>query len=801
MTHPGSGRWIRIAFVLGLVGGWQGLLAGLSGAGGQAASAAPSDVPPSIAQLRVAERLVGQGSLAAAKAEFAKVAAMKDAPAHHRGEAEERIKEIERRQAGLPARDPAASRVQLPKRPTPTVTLYVAPAGRDADPGTKERPFATLERARDEIRSIKQRGGLPKGGVAVLVRGGEYKVTKTFQLGPEDSGTEDSPIAYRASEGEMPTFTGGVRLTGFQPVRDPAILARLPEEARGKVVQVDLKAHGIKDFKPLRLGGFASGLGFKTHPAMELFFDGRALPLARWPNDGYVRVADLAGDGHQIHGIAGSKTGRFTYEDDRPQRWKDDKDVLLYGYWFFDWADSYERVASLETGRREIALEPPYHTYGYRKGQRYYAINLLSEIDVPGEWYLDRGAGILYLYPPSDPAKAVVDLSTVEVPFVETKNASHVALQGIVWELGCGDGVMIQGGSHCLLAGCTVRRFGGNGVAIQGGTGHGLLSCDIYSMGRGGTVVSGGDRKTLAPGRHFIENCHIHNLSRIDHTYTPAVMMTGVGNRIAHNLMHDIRSSAINLGGNDHVVEFNEAFHVVWESDDQGGVDMFGDPTFRGNVYRYNYWHHVGNWQRPGEGPGCGQAGIRLDDAISGTLVYGNVFYRASAGHLGFGGVQIHGGKDNVVDNNVFVDCMAAVSFSAWGDGRWRQFTAKSLDTPEIDRSLYLARYPELARLSEEHDANTVSRNLAYRCGQLLRRDSGRNRLVENLVTGDDPGFSDAARGVFQIKDNSAASERIGLRPIPFDEIGLYRDEFRKEPPVETVREARATGSSPEGNP
>ena len=111
------------------------------------------------------------------------------------------------------------------------------------------------------------------------------------------------------------------------------------------------------------------------------------------------------------------------------------------------------------------------------------------------------------------------------------------------------------------------------------------------------------------------------------------------------------------VGGNDHVVEYNDVYRVVLESDDQGGVDMWGDPTFRGNIFRCNYWHHIGNWRHPNEGPDCGQAGIRLDDAISGVLIYGNIFYRASSGKAGFGGVQIHGGKDNIFDNNLFVDC------------------------------------------------------------------------------------------------------------------------------------------------
>ncbi len=662
-------------------------------------------------------------------------------------------------------------------------TFYVAPDGRDAWSGQRatpngrktDGPFATLERARDEVRRLKKRDG-----VTVFVRGGRYQITQTFALKAEDSGTTQAPVVYRACKGEQPVFSGGVRLTGFQPVREAAILARLPAEARGQVVQVDLKAQGVTHVIPLRLGGFAGGLGFSTHPTMELFFNGQALPLARWPNTGFVHVADVAADA--------GKTGPIRYDGDRPQRWKDDQDILLYGYWFHDWADSYERVASIDTARHEITLAPPYTTYGYRKGQRYYAVNLFSELDMPGEWYLDRSSGTLYLYPPADPNQAVVELSTAVFPLVEMDHVSHVTLQGLTWELGGADGILVKDGAGCLLAGCTIRRLGGNGVEIHGGTGHKLRSCDIYSLGRGGAVVEGGNRKTLTPGRHLVENCDIYDLSRIDHTYTPAVVLSGVGHRIAHNAFHDIGSSAIRLGGNDHVVEFNEVYRVVRESDDQGGVDMWGDPTYRGNVIRYNYWHHIGNWRHTGAEPGCGQAGVRLDDAISGVLVLGNVFFRCGTGRAGFGGIQIHGGKDNIVSGNLFADCRTAISFSAWGDQRWRAFTSRSLESQEIDAALYGARYPELARLAEDHDVNLVCSNLVYKCDEFLRRDSGRNKLVDNIVTQANPGFTDAARGIFRPAKNTP----VQVRAIPFDQIGLYRDEFRLALPTRAISEARA---------
>ncbi len=748
------------------------------------ASAAENVFRESLDQLRVAQQAVAQGKWADAKTAYSALLQRPNVPPHHRWEAEESLREIERIEKGLPARDPAASRVARPVRPKAAVSLHVAPGGDDANPGTKEKPFRSPERARDALRSLKQSGGLPVGGAEVLLHAGEYPAAQTFELTAQDSGTEASPIVYRAAEGETPTFRGGIRVSGFQPVADAGILARLPEESRGKVLCTDLKPLGVKNVKPLELGGFCSGRGFRTHPTQELYFNGKAMQLARWPNQGFVPVRDIVvKDGEPVWGIVGSKTGRFLYEGDRPQRWLKENDAWLYGYWFWGWADSYERIASIDAAKQEITLTPPFSTYGYRKGQPYCAVNVLAEIDMPGEWYLDRSSMMLYFWPPSDPSQATVELAVNDFPFVKMQGASYVSLEGITWELGGGDAIYINESHHCLVAGCTVRRCAGNGIEINGGTDNGILSCTIHSLGRGGVTLNGGNRKTLAPGRHFLENSDIFDLSRIDHTYTPAVIVSGVGNRVAHNRLHDILSSAMRVGGNDHVVELNDVFRVVLESDDQGGSDMFGDPTFRGNVYRYNSWREIGNWRHPNDAPDCGQAGIRLDDAISGVLIYGNVFYRTAAGKLGFGGVQIHGGKDNIVDNNLFVDCESSISCSAWDKARWVKFTSKSLESPEIDRNLYLAKYPALAELTEHENRNTIARSLSVQCRKFIRRDSGKLELFENVETAEDPGFGNLAQGDFHLKAAAPLAAKIGWRPIPLDEIGLYVDAYRKTLP------------------
>jgi len=209
----------------------------------------------------------------------------------------------------------------------------------------------------------------------------------------------------------------------------------------------------------------------------------------------------------------------------------------------------------------------------------------------------------------------------------------------------------------------------------------------------------------------------------------------------------------------------------VTESDDQGGIDIWGNPTYRGNVIRYNYWHHIGNWQGRGGQPKCGQCAIRLDDAICGTLIQGNILERCSAGKLGFGGVQIHGGKDNVVENNLFVDCMAMLSCSPWDEKRWQEFVKSALDDRGIDRELYLQKYPELAGMMENANLNHVRNNRTIRCEELYRR-APKNLDARNNIKLPD--------GKLTLLPGNPLFSQPGFEKIPVEEMGAYADTWRQ---------------------
>jgi len=679
----------------------------------------------------------------------------------HRDIALRRITETERIQKGLPARDPASYRVQLPVLPVPGKVFYVASNGNDTTDGSQRKPFRTLEMARDAVRSLKQShaGDLPRGGVRIVIGGGEYPWEQTLRLTSEDSGTASMPIVYQVEPGQTAIFNGGVRITEWRPISNVKLRDKLDVRIRDRVLESDLKTLGIEDL--------GDAVALRRCP--ELFVNGKPQTLARWPNEGFVKTGDILGkDTFKVwNRIEGCRDGKFVYVENRPSHWLDELDVRLYGYWFWDWFEEFQKVVSIDPDAQTFTLSQPYSRYGYRKDQRYYALNVFRELDADGEWYLDRRTATAYWLAPEgiEVSKAKTVLSVFNQPFITMTDVEHVILRGLTLQEGRGNGIHISGGVDCLVDNCTIQRLGGDAIIVEGGQRHGIFGCTMHTLGCGGMRVTGGDRQTLTLGQHFVENCRVFDISRLKRTYAPAVRLDGCGNRIAHNLFENIPSSALRIEGNDHLIELNIIRNVVRESDDQGGLDMFGNPLYRGVVIRWNRWSDIRG------GTEHGAAGVRLDDMISGVAVYGNVFERCGAVH--FGGVQIHGGKENLVEGNLFTDCLAGLSFSRWSEKRWLESIERFL--PQANKPPYLNRYPELADLKVNADVNFICRNIIARCYNTFLRDGQIQKTALNAVTNQpledvEVKIAPGRRSL----GNVELFKQLLFEPIPINEMGLY---------------------------
>ncbi len=166
-----------------------------------------------------------------------------------------------------------------------TIHYFVATNGSDDNDGSLDKPFATIEGARDEIRKLSQ---YPSGGVVVNIRGGEYPITKQINFLQQDSGTKNAPVVYQAYNNEKVRFTGAKKVDNskFTAVKNATVLAKIPAEARSKVVQVDLSYLG-DDMGTLSHLGTLTGKGFKDGCAqVELIVNDKMMQLSRYPNKG-----------------------------------------------------------------------------------------------------------------------------------------------------------------------------------------------------------------------------------------------------------------------------------------------------------------------------------------------------------------------------------------------------------------------------------------------------------------------------------------------------------------------------------
>lgn len=667
-------------------------------------------------------------------------------------------------------------------------SLFVASNGNDANSGSEDKPFATLERARDEIRKIKAAGPLPAGGIIVEVRGGVYELSRPWELTEQDSGTEIAPIVYRARKGEVVKISGGRAVTGWKPVADPAILKRLEPATQGKVFQADLKALGITD-----LQGIGDARTYQSDPGLELFFQDQPMTLARYPNSGYLRMASvLDADGKPKTGDVTTAEGKFVCDDPRPARWAGEKDIWLHGFWVWDWADVRIPLASVDAAARTVSLGPaPGRTFHLRSGQWFYAENVLGELDRTGEWFLDRGAGILYFWPPAPLAEGQTAVSVVRDP-IRLNNVAHVSFRGLLVEAGRGSGFVVRGGSNVRVVACTIRNMGNWAVKVYGGTNHGVVGCDVYQTGQGGIHLEAGDRKTLTPAGHFADNNHIHHTARWDPVYQQGITVFGVGNRATHNLIHNVPHIAIGFTGNEQTIEYNEIHTAVFQSNDAGAI--YTSPpdetwSMRGHKIRYNYLHNIHGF----EGKGC--LGVYLDDCFSSADISSNIFYDVATAIL------IGGGRDNLMTNNMFLKCDRAFSIDARGLG-WAKgvgtFATKELLDLNYKQPPWSVKYPELLNILEDEPlapkGNVMARNICWG-GKWGWTEPKAEPLVkfENNLVDVDPRFTGQPPADFRLAEDSPAY-KFGFRPIQVEKIGVYRSDDRASWPV---RQASAVAGSP----
>ena len=547
----------------------------------------------------------------------------------------------------------------------PPLEFFVAADGDDSNDGSINRPFRTITKARDVVRTMKEGATAP---IYVNIRGGVYPMSQTVNFTIADSGTEQAPIVYQAYNGEEVTFTGSQKIDNSRitKVTDSTVLNKVVDTfARTKLMQMDLSGLNIPYSEMVEYG---FGLEQNYRPT-EFYVNGKALSLARYPNDepgtGYLRIGEVTADPDNY------KEAPFTlqYEDetDRTEHWSAEsvKDMWITGFIANDWAGVTHKVASLDAKKKEVTSVKG-TPYIPAVKHRFYFFNLVEEIDMPGEYYLDRSKDILYFYPNMDMEGADVEVSVMDTAMIKLDSAKHLTFKNLNFEFTRATPITSNDVDHITLDGLTVAHTSQTAMTVYG-TNSTVVNCHVYDTGSGGVTVSGGDRKRLVSGNDVIENNRIHSVSRVYNSYKPCISGGGVGLVIRNNKVYDGPHQLVALWGNDFLLEYNEIYNGVLDASDMAAVYWGRDPSQLGYTVVNNYFHHMGN-----QYGGFGQQAVFWDDGSPGPLVAGNVFYRATrtADQGGQPGncypLKTYGGQFSQIRNNVFVDVPSTFGPQLW---------------------------------------------------------------------------------------------------------------------------------------
>ncbi len=684
--------------------------------------------------------------------------------------------------------------------PLDAAEVYISPSGADGAPATADQPVASLEAARLRVRALLRRSTEP---IHVVLRAGTYRLEEPFLLTPEDSGTPDSPVVYRAAEGETVTISGGRRLAlTWRPYRDGIYQARIAAPA----------------------------------PVMdELYLDGRRLPMARFPN-------------HNPKAKYFNGTSPEAIAPERVKGWANPVGAFLHALHEGRWGSKHYEIQSVSEGgelrlrggwqeNRGGGFDPVYR--GGFHPAFLFVENVFEELDAPGEWYFDRSANVLYCKAP-----AGVDLNEAEV--VAATLQELIVLQGSAadpvhdvhfeglrfrhttrifmepyerllrgdWSIARLGALRFQGTEDCSVRDSDFSALGGNAVFVSGYNRRARVEGNRFTyIGESAVCLVGDYAATrsqaieysrtlpqnsidLTPGPRGVsypKDCRVHgnlmhHLGLVGKQTAGVFISMSESITVSHNTIYEVPRAAICIndgcwGG--HIIELNDAFDTVRETGDHGPFNSWGrdrywktathsgeglEPFTRARALLDNWkTTHIRNNRFAHDG---GHSwGIDLDDGSSNYHVYNNLclgmgvklregFFRRVENNVivrGFGGFHIWlEGSDDVIARNIIVD-----------KEPFRFIRADPAVAKEINHNLFWAD-------GDEPMISGVAGRSAMTFSEWRERGFDRDSLVGA------PLFIDPASGDYRVAEGSPAL-KLGFENFPMDRFGVTKPKLRAE--------------------
>ena len=656
---------------------------------------------------------------------------------------------------------------QTNKHPHPK-NIYVSPAGNDAGTGSIGKPFATIERALQELTQPHE-----NQAVNVFLQGGTYYLSNILNITAMHSGTVAAPVTIQAFAGEQVVVSGGQRL-------------RLKwTHYKSGIYVADVPA------------GLATG---------QLFVNGEQQWMARFPDHdsaaqfyfgtdaeafGPKRVATWANPaGGFIHAMHKAMWGDYHY---RITGKKDDSTLIYEGGW---------------QNNRQM---------GMHKDRRFVE-NIFEELDAPHEWFLDTKNHKLYYYPPAgvNIQQAVVEADRlkhlIELNGSEASPVEHIAIKNIMfkhaarsfmenrepllrsdWTTYRGGAIFLTGTKNCSIINCTLEQVGGNGIFINNFNREvQIKGCHIYKAGGNGIAFVGDPKSVRSPLFEYgqvqaldsidrtpgpltnnypadclVDDCLIHETGMIEKQTAGVQIDMSQRITVRHCSIYDLPRAGINIGSGcwgGHIIEYCDVFNTVKETGDHGSFNSWGRDRFwvkdvnevnrrvaqvpslplldavETTIIRNSRWRCDHGWD------------IDLDDGSSNYEIYNNLCLN--------GGLKNREGYLRNVYNNMLVN--NSYYLHVWFKNSSDIFT----------RNIVFAPYKPIR--VDTPWGKIFDHNFLHVKGAVLQPA----KLLQQLSARDahsqagDAAFINAAVGDYRLADSSPVLG-LGFRPFAMDNFGV----------------------------
>ncbi|CAG2228782.1 unnamed protein product [Mytilus edulis] len=577
-----------------------------------------------------------------------------------------------------------------------TVHIYVSCSGLDSNEGSSsESALQTVEHALSLLNNPENDN---KNIVIQLMCGscGEicfFDLHATLVI----KNTQDRKLTITANENDDIRITGGKEIP-WSKFRSVDKSDRIQIDSLPNILKVSFSEIGIDNLGKISTVGYYT----KNEKWLEVFENEQPLTLARYPNQHYINIS-----------VPGTDGKSFTYESNRPRLWQNEGEIWCHGFWYWSWADKSYKVDEMDASKNwlsfsdkvQYGLKKGYYNAsnptaaGYHKQAGYFRfMNVLYELDQPGEYYVDRNSSVLYIWPLKNSAYTaddVIQVSIINTCIEISANSKNIELNGFTIEACRKFGVKAEKVEDIVFTRMKIQNTGSYGI-VASGNGVKISKCVIRNND-GGIDIRGGDRRTLTSSGHEIVDNSITDFGRIGYVGSDGINVVAVGVVVRRNIICRGSYTGIHWAGNDNIFENNMVCDTCLYASDCGGFMTGREMTWCGNVIRRNYI--TGIQLRV---PGAHTRGVMLDDQYSCILIEQNVFYNNTV-HCNIGG-----GRDNIVRRNIFYNALRySMDVDARGAG------GKS-NTPRIIQLLkrmpyqsntWKAKYPKLALI----DANDPS--------------------------------------------------------------------------------------------